>query len=361
MFAGGGASGYAAIHSRVRVMYSSLFSAQFETVLCDATDLTALVGLLKDTPYAPYLADLEENNLTPRRVVHQNRHRLSDIYMTIIHAAPAHTRSLLIELFRHFEIDNLKAVLRGILTGSPWEQVQGVLFPLGVLGVLPAEKMLEAGTIEAAVALLSNTPYYDTLTHAMKRYSEEQSLFPLEVALDLNYWRNLWVNTNRLPSQDRTQSLRVIGPLVDMTNVMWALRYRVYHRFSEEEVINYTLPFGYRVRDEDIRAIAAGADIVRVVERLYPGLNEVENLLEEPERGLPKLELQLQRRLIGQLKSIFTGFPFHIGLPLAFLLLNELELQDLTVLIEAKATYMATEEYTPYLLLNTSLENAVAA
>lgn len=357
----GGASGYAAIHSRVRVMYSTLLTPEDVARLCDASDLPGLAGLLKGTPYGPYLVNAEDRELAPRWVVHQIMHRLADVYLTIIHATPAHTRSLFIELFRHFEIDNIKSVLRGIVTNSPWERVRDVLFPLGSLAILPAEKMLEAGTVEAAVTQLSDTPYYDTLSHAMKRHIEEQSLFPLEVALDLNYWRTLWISANRLPGQDRTQALRIVGPLVDMNNLMWAMRYRVYHRLSEEEVINYTLPFGYRVRDDDIRAIAAGADIARIVVRIYPGLKDVDGLLREPERGLPKLELQLQRLLRQQINAVFTGYPFHIGLPLAFVVLNELELQDLTVLIEAKASRKATEEFTPYLLMSTNLEELSAA
>lgn len=352
----GGAPGYAAIHSRVRVMYSMLLTHQDLAELASTPDLPSLVGLLKNTAYGPYLAGLEEKDNTPRQVIHQVKKRLADVYLTLIHAAPANTRPLLIELFRHFEIDNLKAILRAIVTHSSWEQVREILFPLGSYTKIPAEKMLEAGTVEAAVALLSATPYYDTLSHAMKRYSEEQSLFPLEVALDLNYWRTLWINANRLPGQDRTQALRIIGPLVDMNNLMWAMRYRVYHHLSEEEIINYTLPFGYRVRDEDIRAIAAGADIARIVMRVYPGLINVDTLLDDPERGLPKLELQLQRRIRQQFQAVFTGYPFHIGLPLAFVLLNELELQDLTVLIEAKASGKTATEFMPYLLLNTSLE-----
>ena len=352
----GGASGYAAIHSRVRVMYSTLLTPQELADLANAPDLFSLVGLLKDTPYGPYLTSLEDKDLTARQVIHQIKKRLADVYITLIHAAPAHTRSLLIELFRHFEIDNLKAILRAIVTDTPWEQVREILFPLGSLSTLPAEKMLEAGTIEAAVAQLASTPYFDTLSHAMKRYTEERSLFPLEVALDLNYWRTLWINANRLPGQDRTQALRIVGPLVDMNNLMWAMRYRVYHHLSEEEIINYTLPFGYRVRDEDIRSIAAGADIARVVVRIYPGLTSVDELLREPERGLPKLELQLQRRIRRQFNAVFTGYPFHIGLPLAFVLLNELELQDLTVLAEAKASRKAPAEFMPYLLMNTNVE-----
>jgi V/A-type H+/Na+-transporting ATPase subunit C len=357
----GGASGYAAIHSRVRVMYSTLLSPQKLADLANAPDLSSLVGLLKDTPYGSYLEGLEDKDLTPKQVIHQIQKRLSDVYITLIHAAPAHTRSLLTELFRHFEIGNLKAVLRAIVTNSSWEQVRDILFPLGSLAKLPAEKMLEAGTIEAAVAQLTNTPYYDTLSHALKRYTEERSLFPLEVALDLDFWRTLWINANRLPGQDRTQALRIIGPLVDMNNLMWAMRYRVYHHLSEEEIINYTLPFGYRVRDEDIRAIAAGADIARIVMKIYPGLRNVDELLQEPERGLPKLELQLQRRLRQQLNAVFTGYPFHIGLPLAFVLLNELELQDLTVLIEAKASGKAPAEFMPYLLMTTNVEEFAAS
>lgn len=356
-----GVSGYAAIHSRIRVMYSKLLTPADMAALRDAADLPALIALLANTPYGPYLTGPEEKNINPKWAIQQIKHRLADIYLTIIHSVPAHARSLVTQLFRHFEIDNLKAILRGIVTNSSWEQVEDILFPLGSLSVLPGQQMLEAGNIEAAIGLLSSTPYYDTLTHALKRYSEEHSLFPLEVALDLSYWHKLWAGANQLPGRDRAQAMRIIGPLVDMTNLMWAIRYRVYYHLSEEEIINYTLPFGYRVRDEDIRTIAVGGDPIRVLERIFPGLANLEELFQEPERGLPKLELQLQRRLRRQLHSVFTDYPFQIGLPLAFAVLNELELQDLTVLIEAKSTQVPADKFTPYLLSATNSDNSATS
>jgi V/A-type H+/Na+-transporting ATPase subunit C len=351
---GGGVSEYAAIHARVRAMYSSLLTPQMWARLSEATDLTALIGLLKDTAYGPYLMRVEEENLTPRRAVYQIKGKVADAYITVIRSVPGHTRPLLTQLYRHFEVDNLKAALRGIVTGATWNRVQYVLFPLGPMTVLPAQVMAEAGSVGAAVEQLRDTPYYDTLSHAMKRYAAEQSLFPLEVALDLNYWRELWSDVNRLPSQDRAQSLRIVGSLLDMNNLMWAIRYRVYHHLSEEEVINYTLPFGYRVRDEDIRAIAAGADIPQVVTRVYPDLTGVDTLLHEPQSGLPELELQLQRHVGEQCRAAFIGYPFHIGVPLAYVMLNELEMQDLTVLIEAKSSQMPDEGFRPYLLTGLS-------
>jgi V/A-type H+-transporting ATPase subunit C len=332
-------------------MYSTLLTPQGWIGLCDATDLSTLIRSLKETAYGPYLAAVQDKDLTPRRATYQIKHRMADAYTTVIRMSLPYTRPLLTQLYRHFELDNLKAVLRGIVTGASWDRVRYVLFPLGPVSVLPAEAMVEAGSVGAAVERLRGTPYYDTLSHAMKRYTAEQSLFPLEVALDLDYWRELWRDANQLPGQDRAQALHIVGSLVDTNNLMWAVRYRVYHHLSEEEVINYTLPFGYRVRDEDIRGIAAGADISQVVERIYPDLTNVGALLQEPQTGLPELELQLQRHVAEQCKAAFSGYPFHVGLPLAYAVLNELEIQDLTVLIEAKAVQMPTESFRPHLLM----------
>jgi V/A-type H+-transporting ATPase subunit C len=346
-----GAAAYAAIHARVRILYSRLLTPQEITILSEATDFGTLIEFLEDSPYGPYLESVEEKELTPRRAVFQIKGRLADAYRTVIDFAPAHTKPLLSQYYRHYEVDNLKAVLRGIVSGASWSQVLFVLFPLGPDSVLPAQEMVETENVAAAIDLLDGMPYYDTLSHAMERYAAEKSLFPLEVALDLNYWRELWSEVNQLANQDRAHSRRIVGSLLDMNNLIWAIRYRMYHHLSEEEIINYTLPFGYRVRDEDIRAIAAGADILQVVSQLYPDLPNLDELLQEPRKGLPELEIQLQRYVADQCRAAFVGYPFRISLPLAFLVLTEMEIQDLTVLIEAKSSEVTNEGYKPYLIM----------
>lgn len=353
----GGVSAYAAISARVRAMYSYLLSPQDLARLGDLPDFPSLFAQLKHTAYGPYLENLKEKDLTPQRVLLQIKGRLADAYNSVIQMSPGHTRSLLIQFYRYFEVNNLKAVLRGLVMGSAaasdaplWDRIGEVLFPFGARTVLPAQAMIEAGNVASAVELLRGTKYESVLSFAMKRYSAEQNLFPIEVALDLNYWRELWQEVNKLSGLDREQAMRVVGSLIDMNNLMWVIRYRVYHHLSEEELINYTLPFGYHVHDADVRAIAAGADIASVVQRIYPGIADLNALLDDPRSGLPKLEMQLKRRVMKQCLAAFAGNPFHIGLPLAFLMLSDLEIQDLTVLIEAKASQTPEEEYRPYLL-----------
>jgi V/A-type H+/Na+-transporting ATPase subunit C len=345
-----GVSGYAAISARVRAMYSSLLSAQDFARLADSPDLPTLIAQLKNTAYGPYLESLKEKDLTPQKVELQIRGRLADSYASVVQMAPQHAKPILKQLYRYFEVDNLKAILRGMISGHDWERISEILFPMESMSVLPAQAMVESGSVGSAIELLQGTPYYETLSFAMKRYSTEQNLFPLEVALDLYYWRRLWAEAKKLQGQDREQASRIIGSLMDVNNLMWVIRYKVYYQLSEEEIINYTLPFGYRVRDEDVRSVAAGADLATVVGRVFPGIPDLNTLLENPRTGLPQLEIILKRRLMQQCLSAFTGNPFHIGIPLAFLVLSQLEIEDLTVLIEAKSSQMPEEEFTLYML-----------
>ncbi len=344
-----GVFNYAGIHTRVRARYSQLLTPQEWSDLINALDYSALIGSLRRTVYGPYLLRLDEEALTPSRAVYQIESQMADTFSTLIRLAPERTCPTLTRLYSNFEVSNLKAVLRGILIGASWDQIQYILFPLGENTDLPAQAMLQAGNIPSAVELLKGTPYYTPLSLALERYHQEQKLFPLEVALDLAYWREMWEAVNHLPGADRAQALRMIGALVDVNNLMWAIRYRVYYQLSEEEIINYTLPFGVRVRDRDIRAIASGSDIAQVVARIYPRMPSIASSLLDPRLGLPEVEVQLERHVMEQCRKAFIGYPFHIGIPLGYLVLKKMEIQVLTVLIEAKATKMAVEDFRPYL------------
>ena len=346
-----GVTGYAAINARVRVMYSTLLSPDALSELCEVADWDSLVSSLKSTNYGPYLERVKDRSLNPRRIVFQLNTRMSEAYGSVIRSSPDHARPILSQLFDHFEVDNLKAVLRGIIAGADWDRIRFVLFPLESSSI-PAQAMVEAGSVNAAIELLRGTHYYETLSYAMKRFSLEQSLFPLEVALDLSYWRKLWAAVNRLTGDDRTYAIRIVGSLVDMNNMMWAVRYRTFHHLTEEELINYTLPFGHHVHDEDIRLIAAGADIAQVVGRIWPSLNNVNEILHDTRQGLSNLELEFKRHLANECRAAFVGNPFQIGIPLGFLILNELEIQDLTVLVEAKANRTPIAEFKPYMVLS---------
>ena len=318
---------------------------------------TAFIEAFKKTPYGNLPRGLQDEREPIAELASSLRKDLANEAASVIRATPGDARRVVAKLHRRHEVNNIKAALRGIATtrqdndqAAVWTRIQPLLFPLGDFSSLPLEQMTEAGGIAAAVELLKGTPYHEPLAFALKRYSAEQSLFPLEVALDLAYWRGLWQEAQKLSGEDRRQAARVVGTLIDANNLMWAIRYKVYKQLSEEELINYTLSIGYRVRDSDIRAIAAGGEIAAVVSRLYPELGDVMVLQDDLKADLPQLETELKRAMAKRCLAAFLGNPFHVGLPLAYLVLHDLEVQDLTTLIEAKTTAADANEYKPFLL-----------
>ncbi len=201
------------------------------------------------------------------------------------------------------------------MIGESWQKVRFTLFPLGDSLSFPAQAMTESRNMETAIEFLRGTSYYFSLSHAMERFNTEQSLFPLEVSLDLEYWRELWRDVNRLDPADKKQALRLIGAVMDQNNLMWALRYRMYHHLSEEEIINYTLSAGYHVKDEDIRTIAAGGDPTRIIARIYPTWRMTAPCWETWIKSA-ELELRLQRHTLHECQEAFSGYPSMQEFPL---------------------------------------------
>jgi vacuolar-type H+-ATPase subunit C/Vma6 len=311
-------------------------------------DYEAVLSFLGRSPYAPYV-DLDATHGNPRRTVYQIRRHLADVYAKLIRTSPSPGSGVLERLWHHYEVDNVRVALRGAEVDAPWTQVLYLLYPMEKyisVTLEDLEAMVRAGSVENAIEVLRGSTYYAPLSHAITRYIEEHNLFPLEVALDLGYRRALWGDIMELPGKDREMAFKTTGTVLDSDNLLWAIRYRVYHRLSEAEIINYTLPLGYEVHDSHIRAIARGSDIAEVVFDAYPQLEqELAGVSFESGAGLEALELALLHLQIGRCRSMFVGSPFHLGLPLAYVWLSEYEIRDLTVIIEAKATGLRPERF----------------
>lgn len=350
-----GVTAYANVNARVRGMIANLLQPVSLARLAACADFACVISTLRDTDYHQYLSEVKETTLTSRRISYEIRKKLASAFITIIKSAPDFAKPLLIQLFLLYEVDNLKAVLRGMQIGESWEKIRYMLFPMLNFPTLPYEKMVAAGSIDGAIDAIARSPYHRVLTLALPRYRDEKSLFPLEVALDLNYWEVVWQQVNALPRQDKRYAREIIGMYIDKNNLTWAARYHLYHHLSEVEIINYTLPFGYRIDDTIIRAVASGRDLVDVVSRVYPPIKKMLESGGIDASELPILEITLNRLILSTCRSALLGNTFNIGFLLGFLFLLEMEIQDLTLLIEAKSLGFTPDRYIPYMINNIAL------
>ena len=158
-----GINAYAHVHATVRALRPDLLSPEDWAMLIQAESYDAVLDGLEKTVYGPYLEiPGGRARLTPRRLIYQIRWHLSDMYVKLIALVPEPGRQLLVELWHHYEVDNIKAVLRGVETGARWEQILFLLEPMGkytALTLADLEAMGRSSDIAQAIEHTRGSPY----------------------------------------------------------------------------------------------------------------------------------------------------------------------------------------------------------
>jgi V/A-type H+-transporting ATPase subunit C len=327
---------YSQVNALVRAMLSRLLGPDEWPRLLAATDLPDVVQILAETSYGEPLRGIAQ--LDTATLEKRLRLTIVDDYDRLIRLLKGTPRAIVEELLRRRELDNLKAILRAVVGRMPREPVRLLLFPIGRYSRLPVDDLLRAENLSEAAEVLDRTQYGRALRVSLERYTAEDSLFPVEVALDLAYYRRLWSEVEALKGLDYATARRLVGIRYDTLNLDWLLRFRLLYRLSPEEIFNYTLPFGYRLTDRIIRRAAEASDLPGIAAELpEPYRGQLRGLGIEP-TAVEQAEVRLNRYLGEVARSTFAGYPFQIGEVLAYLWLKEAEVHDLEVILEGKST-----------------------
>lgn len=346
------AARYAAVNAQIRGLFTRMIPAQMWQQLLAAVDLPDVLRILRQSWYAPVLAALPDDlwDAVPlERALWTHQAAAARQPRAFLLGA---TRDLLDWYWRRFEVENLKAVLRTVHYGIAPTQALPSLIDLGAASSVPWQSLLSADSIPTVAARLAGSWLGTALARGIEQYRREQTLFVLEVALDLAYYQRILKALSRLHGRDAQAAVRFLGLWLEGQNLLWAYRYRIYARFSPEEILNYTLQRGLRVNADLVRAIALGASLKEIAATRWasqlPGLATIAEL---PERAaLPALELQLQRQLWAQAEQTRQGDALQLGIVLAYEVLIESEVRDLIVVIENKTSSEPHESLIDYLV-----------
>ena len=344
---------YAAAGAQVHALSSRLLDTAAWRDLQAAKGLSETLSRLRMTAYADLVPDdgqlgsleLTESRLSGRGAANVQR------AMTFLDGG---ARNLLAVWFRHYELENIKALFRAIDQGMDPEVIRRFLVPLGDYTSLPWEALIHETSVSALIERLVHTHYINPLRAAYRMYERDRSMFPIEVALDIRYYRDVAQAMDRLNGAERAAAVRIVGIRLDMLNILWALRYRVYYRLSAEEIVNYTLWHTVHTDVDMIREIALGADPRDIVERIWGpnaiDLSELADFGSDQVRLLPRMELLLERywRRLA-LRELWSS-SLHLGAVLGYVAVQEIEILDLISLLEAKGMGWNSERISQHLI-----------
>jgi len=335
---------YAATNARVRGLCAALLADSAWDALLASPDLSTALVVLRDTPYGELVRKAEDSGDNSMEQIERRMwgRAAASVRRTMAFVG-GKVRALLLVWWQHFELENLKALFRGFDQGMEPDVIRRFLIPLADDSTLSWETLLHERSVTSLVDRLGNTHYINPLRNALPIYQRERSLFPMEIALDIRYYRDLAAAINGLGAGDRDDARGILGTHLDILNILWAYRYRFYYGLSAEEIVNYTLWRAIRTDAGLVREIALGADPRDIVVQVWGegavDLSLLADISPDDASGqlLPRLELTLQRFWRKLALRELGGYPFKLGTILGYLILEELEVHDLVTCLEGRS------------------------
>ena len=318
---------YAAANARVRALLASLLGRSGLETLYGYPTVEALLDALARTPYATSggAALVSERGLL---------HRLAAVGRAVLGTLADPERTFLRQHLLRHEVGNLKTVIRAVHRRLAWEDIASYLVPLPGIATVDPVKLLTARDMRELADLLDGSLYGPALRAAISAV-ERAGPFAAEIAIELAYYERLWAAADSLEAADAAHARALLGIVFDVLNLSWIARYRDALGLSPEETLNYTLRQGRWITTDIRRDLAENPRTpwaVTLARTPYGAL-----LAEAEARGFDAASARLWRFLARQIQRVLASYPFHIGVPLGFLLAQEIEIRDLRVLLAAKS------------------------
>lgn len=234
---------------------------------------------------------------------------------------------------RH-EADNLKSLLRWILSGrQDREELRRRLWMVPA-SPLSYDLLLSARDFPEFLEALRGTRYFPVIREPMKRLVEgEGNLFSLEMALDIHAEARIHQALLDLEPEDRRPLMPLFGGRFDLLNLYWLYRGKRFYRMTPEELMNRLLPCRYRIGFPLFRRMARAQTLEEALEALSH-TPYVRVFHESAPQDELVVERDIKRFLLLAARGIFRAGPPAFHTAMSYFMLRELEVEDLTTIIE---------------------------
>jgi V/A-type H+-transporting ATPase subunit C len=335
---------YAFINAKLRARLTKLLDEKVIDRIIEAPTIDDALLFLRGTSFSTLenlyntTGDLKAGELELfRQEVH--------LYIELKKYVDGEVLEIVRALALNYEIETLKNALRlffdRTVRGRSIDDQMRYLFTERIEHEIDMLKIAAAENLDRVVDLLSDSPYADIVKQHREAVVGEKTLFPLEIALDRFYHVNLLDSIRGLSGKDRGVARRLIRIEIDLLNINWIIRFRSLYKLPLERTLQYIIPSGFTIDQAAVKEAYASEKVVGIlqgiVKKKYPSLAA---LLTAPpgdtNSRLLLIERILQEILMIEVRKILSGYPFSIGIILAYFILKRNEIRRLTAVLNAK-------------------------
>lgn len=326
---------YSAAAAGARAGLSQRLDTDDRHRLRSATSLEDVVTALYNTTYASVLPDDVSSTGQLERALAKHVSVLTYMPLPFFDGASA---SVYEGLWRFREIEDLFAVLRGVHERATARRIRASLHPLGEPSTIDWRSLCSARSVDDVIGQLkadpSSTSYARSLSQAYGWYERSGNVAVLEIALGRDHQRRLRDAIESLHGPDRQAAVDLVGILIDARLALSILRYRTFYGMGPHEIMGYSLDRGLTIGRDHVKRLASGEAPLSVLRNRWPFLNGADLEGGTPRRFMVDLELQVRRHRHQAAVAATAGYPFGLGLLLAFAVLLEDEVHDIMAIVE---------------------------
>jgi vacuolar-type H+-ATPase subunit C/Vma6 len=292
------------------------------------------------------ISSVEESNLNP--VETYLVERIAQLAHRLVSYAPRSSRQLIALFSAGFEYACIKEILRAIAEEVDPEEALRHIVPAGKFTGDRCKDLIETHNPNRVVEMIGDEGLRRFV--ASKLIGERGGLQAVS-AVDQYYYTKLWAASKLANHSDRQSAKGLIGELIDHTNILLALRARLIG-LDARTTSDLMIPVNYGLGHAFIELAEATnvQNLARILEKT-PYANSFEGAAA---LGGKTIECALNRSHAITCLNVFAGYPFNVGLALAFLFLKNYELRDLFSLINAKANNVPAGRVLDSLILRKS-------
>lgn len=332
--------------ARLRGKRSKLLERQQLIALSEAKSQTEIIGLLAEGPYGPELSKLgaDSSTIETERAV---RLGFADSIMGLIRASQGDTHDFLVQYRERFDAYSLASLVVFKAQGKTWEEYLTTRLPISLLKEQELHRLYTLDDLSTIAREGGDRHLVERLKgFSMSDIEGEKASLVRDI---INGWgeeRLYKYIDQKLSGPDRGNCLPIVGSAIDLANVTIIVRSKI---IGASGVKDHLIPSHWKLNQIAVDQLLTAADAPQALDAIagheYYGriLGGARQKYEES-KSLSFIEVALRRYQLDLSRRVFLGFPYSVGIMLAFLTLKENEARNLAAVLAGVSAGMPTDD-----------------
>jgi len=186
--------------------------------------------------------------------------------------------------------------------------------------------------MEEIILTLMNTPYGAPLSSQRVLFRKTGSLFYFEHALEKDLFSRISQETDKLSMKDKKVVRKLLGIQTDIFNINNILRCKLFFKIPADEINDIIYTNGTYFSPATCFEAYVAKDASEFLNKIsIPKINDFMKNMKQLKMidVAPFLNEILSLLLYKEIQNCLRGYPFTLGIPLAYILLNRFETKQL--------------------------------